>query len=187
MKKSMLIMTAAALLALTGCQTRLTAEKYPEVPLAIQEVVEIDSQKQIVTKDYKMASGGWRWTARSPLWAAESLKGLDIGCENEKVWLKTDSYSRDLSTNAVVMTKTIFDGSAGLAAAIGKAYASIASGGSSELASAAVSKIYSYFKSLGGDESKAVVSTTGDKLQVSDGSTCIECDAAGNCTTCSDL
>lgn len=187
MNKSLLIMFAASMLALVGCQTRLTAEKYPEIPLEIQEVVEIGGQQQIITKDVKMASGGWRWTARSPLWATESLMGLDIGCEQDKVWLRTDSYNRDLSTNAVVMTKTIFDGSAGLAAAIGKAYASIASGGSSELAGAAVSKIYSYFKSLGGDESKAVVSTTGDKLQVSDGSTCIECDAAGNCTTCSDL
>ena len=187
MNKSLIFMLAASMLALVGCQTRITAEKFPEKPLAIQEVVEIDGQKQVITKDYKMASGGWRWTARSPLYAAEALKGLDIGCESEKVWLKTDSYARDLSANAVAMTKTIFDGSAGLAAAIGRAYASIASGGSSELASAAVSKIYSYFKGLGGDEAKAVVSTQGDKLQVSDGSTCVECDAAGNCTTCSDL
>ena len=182
----MLIMLAALMLALVGCQTRITAEKYPENPLPIQEVVEVNGQQQVITKAYDRASGGWCVTARSPLWAKEQIKGLDVGAKRDgEVWLRTDSYDRDLSTNAVVMTKTIFDGSAGLAAAIGRAYASIASGGSSELASAAVSKVYSYFKSLGGDEAKAVVSTSDGKLQVSDGSTCVECDASGNCTTCS--
>ena len=47
-------------------------------------------------------------------------------------------------------------------------------------------QIYEYFKSKGGDVEKATVSTTSDnKVQVTDGSTCVECDAAGNCTECS--
>lgn len=185
MHKIMLVLSILGAVVLTGCQTRLTAEKYPEVPLPIQEVVEVNGQQQLITKSYQMASGGWYWTARSPLWATESLKGLDIGCEGVKVWLKTDSYNRDLSTNAVVMTKTIFDGSTNLVGAVAKAYATIASGGSSDLVSAVATKAVNLFKSLGGDESKSTVTTTDSTLTISDGSTCVECDANGNCTDCS--
>ena len=174
----------AVAFAMAGCQTRLTAEKFPEQPLPIQEKVTVNGVEQLVTKSYVMASGGWYWTARSPLWATEALQGLDIGCEGQKVWLKTDSYSRDLSTNSVAMTKTIFDGSTNLVGAIGKAYATIASGGSAELASTVASKVYSYFKGKGGDEAKSTVTVEGDTLKVSDGAVCVECDAAGECTDC---
>ena len=46
-------------------------------------------------------------------------------------------------------------------------------------------KIYEYFKGKGGDAEKATVTTTADnKVQVTDGTTCIQCDSAGNCTDC---
>ena len=84
------------------------------------------------------------------------------------------------------MTKTIFDGSANLALAVAKAYATISTGGATDATSALVSKVVSYFKSKGGNAEKATVTTTADnKVQVTDGSTCVECDAAGNCTECS--
>ena len=174
----------AAFILCPGCQTRLTAQKFAEVPLPIQEKVTVNGQEQLVTKSYVFASGGWYWTARSPLWATESLKGLDIGCEGTKVWLKTDSYNRDLSTNAVAMTKTIFDGSTNLVGAIGKAYATIATGGSGELAATVASKVYNYFKDKGGNEaaSKILVDEAAQTLTVSDGTVGVVCDAAGNCS-----
>ena len=47
-------------------------------------------------------------------------------------------------------------------------------------------KIYEYFKSKGGDETKATVSTdsASNTVKVTDGSTCIQCDAQGNCSDC---
>ena len=170
-----------------GCQTRFTAEKYAEQVVPLQEVVTVNGVDQVITKSCITASGGWCWTARSPLWATEAVKGLDIGCKGQSVWLRTDTYKRDLSENAVAMTKTIFDGSTNLVAAIGKAYAMIASGGSADAVSAVSQKVYSYFKEKGGDETKSTVTCENGKCTVTDGSVCIECDADGNCTDCTVL
>lgn len=43
-----------------------------------------------------------------------------------------------------------------------------------------------YFAEKGGDVSKAAVTTdtASNTVKVSDGTTCISCDAAGNCTDC---
>lgn len=198
MRKSIIIERALCVLALVaiggccafvfcGCQTRITAEKFPEAAHPIQSKVTTNGVDEIITSGYMVTSGGWYATARSPLYAKEELRGLNIGVStNGTVSLALDSYNRDLSTNAVVMVKTIFDGSANLAQAVAKAYATIASGGSSEVASSVASKVVSYFKSKGGDESKSTVTAEGDKLTVTDGTTCVQCDAAGNCTTCSE-
>ena len=72
-----------------------------------------------------------------------------------------------------------------LAIAIGDAYTKIAGGGAqAETALSVAQKVYSFFTSKGGDASKATVTTDGGKLKVSDGTVCVECDAAGNCVDC---
>ena len=169
-----------------GCQTRITAEKFAEVAHPIHAVVQTNGVDVVITTGYMVTSGGWYATARSPLYAKEELRGLNIGVStNGTVSLALDSYERDLSTNAVVMVKTIFDGSANLALAVAKAYATISTGGATDASSALVSKVVSYFKSKGGDASKSTVTAEGDKITVTDGTTCVQCDAAGNCTDCS--
>ena len=174
--------------AFCGCQTRITAEKFPEIAHPIQEKITTNGVEAVITTGYMVTSGGWYATARSPLWADEVMKGLDLGVmTNGTVYLRLDDYHRDLSTNAVVMTKTIFDGSANLAAAVAKAYATIQTAGGSEVASSVVSKVVSYFKSKGGDASKSTVTSDGNTIKVTDGTTCIQCDAAGNCSTCSEV
>lgn len=172
-------------LVFVGCQTRMTAEKFPEVAHPIQAKITTNGVDAIITTGYMVTSGGWCATARSPLWADEVMKGLDLGVmTNGTVYLRLDSYHRDLSTNAVVLTKTIFDGSANLALAVAKAYATISTGGSSDAAGVIVSKAVSFFKSKGGDASKSTVISDGQKITVTDGTTSIQCDADGNCTTC---
>lgn len=53
------------------------------------------------------------------------------------------------------------------------------------LAKAVGPKAYQMFIDKGGDTAKATVSKLSDgSTQVSDGTTCISCDAAGNCTDC---
>ena len=176
---------------LTGCQTRITATKNAEVAHPIQEVVKVNGEDQVINKSYQVTSGGWEATARSPLWAAETLKGLSIGVEtNGTVRMDLDTYGRDLSTNAVTMTREMFSGGAQLAIAIGDAYCKIAGGGAqADTVTKVVAKAYNLFKGAGGDETKATVTTdpaTGT-LKVSDGTTCVTCDKSGNCTagTCS--
>lgn len=189
MKKLMMIALAACAAAMTGCQTRVQIEQdEPTKILPKQEVREFNGTNILITTDYFVPPAHYCVTARSPLFAKESVAkfAADVG-ENGTWSINADGYSRDLSTNAVVMTKELFAGGAQLVTAIGEAYVKIAGGGaqaSTVLSSA--QKIYEYFTSKGGDASKATVSTTADnKVQVTDGSTCVECDAAGNCTDCS--
>lgn len=184
---ALLALAGCNMLFFAGCQTRITAEKHAEVAHPIQAVVQTNGVDVVITTGYMVSSGGWCATARSPLYADEVMKGLDLGVmTNGTVYLRLDSYHRDLSTNAVVMTKTIFDGSANLALAVAKAYATISTGGTSEAASSIASKVVNYFKSKGGNEGKSTVTAEGDKLTVTDGTTCIQCDSAGNCSTCSE-
>jgi hypothetical protein len=175
-------LTGCVAFVFVGCQTRVTWEKNPETALPIQSVVTVNGIEQLATTGYQMAGGGWLVTARSPLWAKEQFSGFSLSLgTNGEISVSLNSYDRDLSTNAVVMTKTIFDGSANLALAVAKAYATIQTGGASE---AIVGKVVSFFKSKGGDASKSTVTSDGTTIKVTDGSTCITCDAAGNCTDC---
>ena len=176
---------AAFGIGLTGCQTRITAEKYPEQVLPIQKVVKVNGEDQVITEHYQIASGGWYATARSPLYATEALEGLAISVStNGTVSLDLNKYERDLSTNAVVMVEKMFKGGADLALAIGDAYVKIAGGGAqADTVTEVVKKVYGAFTSGGGDPSKATVATEGDKLTISGGSTCTTCTPDGNCTT----
>lgn len=177
-----LLFVCAIVLASVGCQTRVTIEKNPQQALPIYKVIDVNGTPTPTIVDYMMLSGGWTFTARSPLFAKEQFRGFHASVSSNGVFTASiDTYDRDLSTNAVVMTKTIFDGSANLALAVARAYATISTGGASD---AIVSRVVSFFKSKGGDASKSTVTSDGKIIKVSDGSTCISCDAAGNCSEC---
>ena len=101
--------------------------------------------------------------------------------------LDLNGYQSGVDSNFVALVSASFDGGARLATAIGDAYVKIAGGGAQASTVLSTSKkILSYFKSQGGDASKASVTTDGNLLKVSDGSTCVSCDAAGNCAACSE-
>lgn len=162
MKYSLLILAAA----LAGCQTVITAEKYPE------QVIPLADGK------YAIASGGWSASARSPLWATESLRGLDIGVStNSSVHLRIDTYNRDLSTNAVVLTEKTLDGAVNLAAKIGTAIASAGGSTSAEVVSSAAKTLYDKYIAAGGSVENAVVTCKDGVCTVSDGtaSACTDC------------
>ena len=183
--KTKLMIIAAIAAALTGCQTRITATKHAEAVHPIQQVVQVNGQDQVIVERYEISSGGWEATARSPLYATEALEGLSISVStNGTVALDLNKYERDLSPNAVVMVEKMFKGGADLALAIGDAYVKIAGGGAqADTVTAFVKKAYAAFTGGGGDPSKATVATEGDKLTISDGSTCTTCTPDGNCTT----
>ena len=190
MNKIMLAALVAAFgIGITGCQTRITAEKNPEQVFLIQEKVTVNGTEQIITKDVKTASGGWHATARSPLYATEALEGLEIGVHtNGSVTMSLAKYRRDLSTNSVVMVEKMFSGGAQLAIAIGDAYTKIAGGGAqADTVANLTAKAYNFFKSKGGniDAAKVTVDETAKTFKIDDGSTCVECAADGSCTECS--
>ena len=181
-------LVAALGIGLTGCQTRITAEKRPEQVFLIQEKVTVNGTEQIITKDAKVASGGWYATARSPLYATEALEGLEIGVHtNGSVTMSLAKYRRDLSTNSVVMVEKMFSGGAQLALAIGDAYTKIAGGGAqADTIANLTAKAYNFFKSKGGDidAAKVTLDSSGNKFKIDDGSTCVECSADGSCKEC---
>ena len=182
----MIAIAACAAAMMTGCQTRITAEKHAEQVLPIQEKVTVNGEERIITTHYQIASGGWYATARSPLYATEALEGLDIGVHtNGSVTMSLNKYMRDLSTNSVVMVDGLMRNGANLVTAIGDAYVKIAGGGAqAETVLTSAQKIYSYFTSKGGDASKATVTTEDGKVKVTDGTTCVSCDKDGNCSEC---
>ena len=175
-------------IGLTGCQTRITAEKHPEQVFLIQEKVTVNGEEQIITKDVKVASGGWYATARSPLYANEALDGLEIGVHtNGSVTMSLAKYRRDLSTNSVAMVEKMFSGGAQLVLAIGDAYTKIAGGGAqADTIADLTAKAYNFFKSKGGniDAAKVTVDDAGKTFKIDDGSTCVECSPDGTCTEC---
>lgn len=185
MKKVVFAAVVAAVL--TGCQTRITAEKFAEVAHPVEKVVQVNGEDRVIVERYQVTSGGWYATARSPLYATEALDGLALGVEtNGAVRLALQSYSRDVSTNAVAMVGELFTGGAKLATAIADAYVKIAGGGAQVGTVAGIgAKVMRYFSEKGGDVSKATVETVGDKVRVCDGGVCIDCDAAGVCSECS--
>ena len=131
---------AGCVLIISGCQTRMTVEKYPSEALPIHKVVNVNGIDTLAIVDYYLKSGGWCFTYRSPLFAKEQLRGFHTEVGTNGVFrASVDTYDRDLSTNAVVMTKTIFDGSANLALAVAKAYATIQTGGASDASGAILS------------------------------------------------
>lgn len=164
-KDIILFFGSLGLIALCGCQTVIKAEKFPE---------------QVATVDGKtvIASGGWRASARSPLWATESLQGLDLGVGNDStVYLRLNTYNRDLSTNAVVLTEKAFAGACELTARIGAAFVSGGATTSASVASNAAKALYDKFVAAGGNVESATVECKDGVCTITDGSIC----ESGNC------
>ena len=99
------------------------------------------------------------------------------------------SRVNDVSTNGIAMVTGGIGSMTKLVSTCAAAYVTIAGGGAqADTTTAIVSKVISYFTSKGGNVEKATVTTdeAAKTLKVSDGTTCISCDAAGNCSECSE-
>lgn len=186
MNKMLTVIGAVGLLLLTGCQTRITAEKNPELAHPIQTVVNVDGTNKVITTGYMVTSGGWYATARSPLWATEELRGLSIGVHtNGSVTLGLDAYQRDLSTNAVTMAHNLVVDFAELAEKAAAAYAtcgaSLAAGKVAAISAkgkASLQKAMASYILKGGKSGNATVTCENGNCTFSDGTvteTCVNC------------
>ena len=186
MKKLMMLMLAACAAAMmtttTGC-TSTSAEWGGERPLfddAGKPLVSSDGTVQKVKAPVRLKS--WRH------WMDTRMDSATLHTDGRQIDFAINNYSAQTTTNLAHLVSSSFDGGTKLVVAIGEAYVKIAGGGAqADTALNVASRVYNYFKGKGGDVTKASVSTTSDNnLQVSDGSTCVECDAAGHCSTCSE-
>ncbi|MBO7687124.1 MAG: hypothetical protein J6V72_12105 [Kiritimatiellae bacterium] len=177
--KTMHMILGAALVAVAmltgGCQTRWYAERHPEKAHPIQKVASVGGTNVVYTSGYFVTSGGWEATARFPLWADE--KWSNFGAETKadgSVQFGVKDYSRDLSANAVALTKVLCDAASDVTAKVCAAV--VTQGGS--VAASKVSSLVSQFLARGGDAAKATVECKDGSCTVSDGSvteTCADC------------
>lgn len=187
MKKLVMLAALAAIAAgFTGCKS-IEVERHAA---SLATVKNADGTVSVV-KDAQgnpvILDGGWE-VDYFQHWNWQKFDSLAAKA-GEGVSLDINNYEGGADpTNLTAIIATSFDGGTKLVTAIGEAYVKIAGGGaqaSTVLSSA--QKVYEYFVGKGGDASKATVSskTASNTLQVTDGTTCVECDAQGNCTDCS--
>lgn len=188
MKKLMMLMLAACAAAIV--MTTATGCKSIEVERRGQEVATVkdaDGNHTVVyDKDGKaiILDKGWA-VDYNQHWTWQSFDSLMA--KTAEAELAINNYRSGADTNLVALVGTSMDGLTKLAVAVGEAYVKIAGGGAqADTALNVAARVVNYFRDKGGDVAKATVTTTADnKVQVSDGTTCVECDAAGNCTDCS--
>ena len=186
MHKTMMLAAIAAIFAgFTGCKS-IEVERHASTLATVQNAdgtvsVVKDAQGNPVVLD-----GGWE-VDYFQHWNWQQFDSLSAKA-GAGVSLDINNYAGGADpTNLTALVSASFDGSTKLVTAIGEAYVKIAGGGaqaSTVLSSA--QKVYEYFTGKGGDPEKATVSTdtASNTLKVSDGSTCVECDAQGNCSSC---
>lgn len=189
MKKLMMLMLAAcaaiAMTMTTGCKSIEVERRGQEVAT----VKDADGNNTVVyDKDGKaiILDRGWS-VDYFQHWNWQKFDSL--AAETKEAKLAINNYEGGADTNLVALVHTSLDGLTKLVVACADAYTKIAGGGAqADVALTSAKKVLEYFSAKGGDVSKATVTTdTAAKLlKVSDGTTCVSCDAAGNCSTCSD-
>ena len=190
MKKLMMMMLAAcaaiAMTMTTGCKSVEVERRGQEVAT----VKDADGNHTVVyDKDGKaiILDKGWS-VDYFQHWNWQKFDSLAAETKEAKLAINNYEGGAD-ATNLTQLVHTSLDGLTKLAVAVGEAYEKIAGGGAQASTALKTAKnILEYFTSKGGDPTKAEVSVdeAAKTLKVSDGTTCISCDSAGNCTTCAD-
>lgn len=116
------------------------------------------------------------------------LKELHVKADAETYEAHLGQIGSFCGSNTVAVINAGLGGATKLVAEAGVLYAKIAGGASADVISSLVGKAVSLFKSKGGNVDTATASLDGGKLKICDGTTCVTCDADGNCTsgTCSE-
>ena len=185
MEKLMMLMLAAsaaiAMTTTTGCRS-VTVENYGD------DVVRDDGGKLVVLPDGKAQTvkKGCR-VHHNQHWMSTTADSISATVKPEEIAFAMNGLNTKPSEELAKLVDVSLEGMTKLVVAVGEAYTKIAGGGAqADTALNVAAKVANYFKDKGGDVTKATVATVGDKLTVSDGTTSIECDAAGNCTDCGD-
>ena len=187
MKKLMMMCAAcaAAMMMTTGCKS-IGVERKAQTLATVQNA---DGTAQVV-KDAAgnpiVLDGGWS-VDYFQHWNWQEFDALTAKAGQAELAINNYRGGAD-ATNLTALVHTSLDGLTKLAVAVGEAYEKIAGGGAQASTALKTSRsILEYFTSRGGDASKAKVTVdeAAKTLKVDDGSTCILCDAAGNCSDCS--
>lgn len=189
MKKSLKIAAAnlgavialAATLALptflAGCRA-VTVENYGE------EIARDADDKPVTLADGRIQTvrKGWK-VHHNQHWMTTTADSMSATVKPEEIAFALNGLNTKPSEELNKMVGTSLDGLTKLVVACADAYTKIAGGGAqADTALSSAKKMLEYFTSKGGDVSKATVTTDANTVKVDDGTTCITCDAAGNCS-----
>ena len=181
MKKLMMMALAACAVAMTGCtsSTRIewggkTAVRQPDGTVLVDEkgTPHYESEKNV----YKDSNWLTKREERDVKVNVNADGSYEAGI---------GSRVNDVSSNGVAMVTGGIEATTKLVSTCAAAYATIAGGGAqADTVTSVVTKMISYFTGAGGDAAKATVSTDGNAVKVTDGTTTILCDKDGNCSDC---
>ena len=180
MKKLMTICALAALAFAGGCRV-VEVENRGEGFLTDK-----DGQPVLVNGQPVRYAKGWN-VYHNQHWMVTEADNLEAHIKPEDISFSMAKLNTKPSEELNKLVGTSLDGLTKLVVACADAYTKIAGGGAqADVALTSAKKVLEYFSSKGGDLTKATV--TADEaakvLKVDDGSTCVQCDAAGNCTDC---
>ena len=186
MKKMMMMIAVAACAAtITGCKS-IEVERHAQTLATVQNAdgtvtVVRDKDNNPVTLD-----GGWE-VYYFQHWNWQRFDSLSAKAGKD-VSLDINGYEGGAdATNLTALVGTSLEGLTKLVATAADAYVKVAGGGAqADTALNVAGKIVNYFASKGGDVSKATVTndTAANTVKISDGTTTVQCDTAGNCTDC---
>ena len=179
-KQLAFVALCATIAALCGCRA-VTVENYGE------EVARDADDKPVTLADGRIQTvkKGWR-VHHNQHWMNTAADSINAAVKPEEISFAMNGLNTKPSEELAKLVDVSLEGMTKLVVAVGEAYTKIAGGGAhADTALNVAAKVANYFKDKGGHVTKASVTTTADnKVQVSDGSTCVECDAAGNCSDC---
>ena len=186
MKKLILLAALAAVFAgMTGCKS-IEVERHRQSLATIQNADGTVSVVRDAANNPVVLDGGWE-VDYFQHWNWQKFDSLSAKAGTD-VSLDINNYASGADSNLVALVDTSLEGSTKLIATAAEAYVKIAGGGAqADTALSVGQKIYEFFKSKGGDETKAKVTTdtASNTIKVDDGTTCVTCDSQGNCTDCS--
>ena len=186
MKKLILLAALAAVFAgMTGCKS-IEVERHRQSLATIQNADGTVSVVRDAANNPVVLDGGWE-VDYFQHWNWQKFDSLSAKAGKD-VSLDINNYASGADSNLVALVDTSLEGATKLIATAAEAYVKIAGGGAqADTALSVGQKIYEFFKSKGGDETKAKVTTdtASNTIKVDDGTTCVTCDSQGNCTDCS--
>lgn len=186
MKKLMIIALAACAASFVGCKS-IEVERHAQSLATVQNADGTVSVVKDASGNPLVLDGGWE-VDYFQHWNWQKFDSLHATA-GSGVALDINNYEGGAdATNLTQLVHTSLEGLTKLVATAADAYVKVAGGGAqADVALNMANRMIKYFSDKGGDVSKATIATdTADNtVKVTDGSTCISCDVAGNCTDCS--
>ena len=185
MKKIMIVLAACAAAVFTGCKS-IEVERHAARLATVENADGTVSVVKDAANNPVVLDGGWE-VDYFQHWNWQRFDSLSAKAGKD-VSLDINNYEGGAdATNLTALVHTSLDGLTKLIEKAAEAYTKVAGGGAqADVALSTASKVINYFSSKGGDLTKAEVKTdtASNTVQVTDGTTCVSCDTAGNCTDC---